>query len=114
LEVTAVEKLDDVLGKTSFVKGSHDLFSDGWCLRRRLDDDTVAGEESGNDRVDKSEVRVLEMREENKNRAQRHLANETPEAFLGLTRSTRHEQRLSSPRQPCRRLVVPSVRAFLT
>ena len=58
-----MEELDDVLGKTSFVEGGHDLFSDGWCLRRRLDDDTVAGEKGGNNRVDKSEVRVLKMNE---------------------------------------------------
>jgi hypothetical protein len=44
-----VEELNDVFGKASFVKGRDDLFGDGRCLRRGLDNDTVAGEKSGND-----------------------------------------------------------------
>jgi hypothetical protein len=60
LEVTAVEVLNDVLGKASFVKGRNDLFGDCWCLWRRLDDDTVAREKSGDDRVDEGKVWVLE------------------------------------------------------
>jgi hypothetical protein len=63
LEVTTVEELNDVLGKASFVEGRNDLFGNCWCLRRRLDDDTVTREKGGDDRVDEGKVWVLETDE---------------------------------------------------
>ena len=56
-----MEELNDVLGKASLIESSYDLFGDGRCLWRRFDDDAVAREKSGDDRVDKSKVWVLEM-----------------------------------------------------
>jgi hypothetical protein len=56
-----VKELDDVLGEARLVKGRNDLFGNRRCLRRRLDDYTVAREKSGNDGVDKSKIWVLKV-----------------------------------------------------
>jgi hypothetical protein len=58
-EVAAVEELDDVLVEAGFDEDVADLLDDGWRLGRGLEDDTVAGEESGDEGVREDEVWVL-------------------------------------------------------
>ena len=54
-----MEVLKHAMRQASLGKGLGHLLDDGGCLRGWLEDNRVAGEKSGNQRIDQDEIGVL-------------------------------------------------------